>query len=201
MINPLFKISPNLMESIKVMIPLSVLFCLGLIHPKNIYAQVYETSSGHVEFDSSVPLHSFTGQSDHLTGQINLSDGTVDFYVDLTTIETGIAARDKDMRETLETDRYPFAEFFGSLESSFDSSAMEPQKVKVAGEFTVHGVSQNVEIDGTLKKTEDGLEVSAEWELNIRDYDIEPPGILFYRVSEVQTVRIETLLTPKMSMQ
>ncbi len=172
-----------------------------LLLPRSVSAQLYETSGGHVEFDSSVPLHTFTGQSDHLIGQINLSDGTVDFYVDLTTVETGIAARDKDMRETIDTENYPFAEFFGELDAPFDPNSMEPQMVTVSGEFKVHGVSQNVQIEGTLQKTEDGLKVMAGWDLNIRDYDIEPPGILFYRVSEVQEVRMEALLTPKLSMQ
>lgn len=177
-----------------------IVLLINLSFAPYVNAQIYETSSGHVEFDSSVPLHSFTGETDHLIGQINLEDGTVDFYVDLTTVDTGIGARDKDMRETLETGQYPFAEFFGSLDSAFDESKMGSQNVTVTGDFTVHGVTKEVSIDGILEKTGDGLKVSAEWELNIRDYDIEPPGILFYRVSEIQEVRMEVLLTPKMSM-
>ena len=46
--------------------------------------------------------------------------------IDLTTLETGIGKRDKDMRKPLETDKSPFAEFFGKLTSSFDATAVTP---------------------------------------------------------------------------
>lgn len=177
-----------------------LLFLICFLISRQGIAQVYNTSGGLVEFDSSVPLHSFTGHSNYLTGQIDLSEQSVDFYIDLNTIETGIGARDKDMRATLETGTYPFAEFYGKLNTlPVEGSLLtKPQQVTVKGKFKVHGVSRDVSIDGTLQKTDQGLKVKASWKLNIRDYDIEPPGILFYRVSEIQKIRIEALLTPKM---
>lgn len=163
--------------------------------PGLLMAQQYMTETGHAEFHSSVPLHSFTGVSNNLVGLINLDDATVDFYVDLTTFDTGINKRDKDMRETLETDQYPFTEFFGKLVSDFDIQDSSSQPATVRGEFTIHGVTREVEIDGTLQKTSEGLELQASWIINIEDYDIEPPGILFYRVDENQDVEIEATLT------
>ncbi len=155
------------------------------------------TKSGHVEFDSSVPLHSFTGTSDHLVGKISLQDSTVDFYIDVNTLKTGIRKRDNDMLSTLEADEHPFAEFYGKLNSEVNLSSNQPQEVTVEGEFTVHGVSNDVTIDGTLQKTDEGLEVKAAWTLNMKDYDIKPPGILFYRVNEIIDVSISALLPPK----
>ncbi|MFH5832368.1 YceI family protein [Halalkalibaculum sp. DA3122] len=159
-------------------------------------AQVFKTETGHAEFQSEVPLHTFTGTSDHLVGLINLADSTVDFYIDMNTFETGIGKRDKDMRRTLETDKYPFAEFYGKLISGFDTASTAPQEVTVRGEFGIHGVTRDVEITGTLQKTVKGLHVAASWTLNIEDYNIEPPGILFYRVDENQDIKIEATLTP-----
>ena len=161
-----------------------------------VYAQAFKTETGHAEFTSSVPLHTFTGTSDHLVGLIDLDESTVDFYIDLTTLETGIGKRDKDMRETLETDEYPFAEFFGKLVSEFDPSSSAPQPATVRGDFTIHGVTREVEITGTLQKTDGGLKVEAGWELNLEDYDIEPPSLLIVKVDEVQKIRIEALLKP-----
>lgn len=173
----------------------SLLLLLLSLLPGFLMAQQYKTETGHVEFDSEVPLHSFTGVSDNLVGLIDLGDSTVDFYVDLTTFDTGINKRDKDMRETLETDQYPFAEFFGKLVSDFDIEDNSPQPATVRGDFTIHGVTREVEIDGTLQKASDGLELQASWTINIEDYNIEPPGILFYRVDENQDVEIEATLT------
>lgn len=170
-------------------------FLVSLL-PHLLLAQAFKTEAGHVEFHSEVPLHSFTGTSDHLVGLINLDDKTVDFYLDLNTLETGISKRDKDMRNTLEVEKHPFAEFFGKLVSGFDPSSNEPQQVSVQGDFTVHGVTREITVDGTLQKTQQGLRVKAEWILNLENYDIEPPGILFYRVDEKQDIEINALLTP-----
>lgn len=159
-------------------------------------AQSFKTDSGWVKFTSSVPLHSFSGTSEHLVGRIDLDSSIIDFYVDLTTLETGNSKRDKDMRRTLNTDEYPFAGFYGKLVTPFNTTNDNVQVAVAEGEFSIHGVSQNVEIDGTLQKTAKGIEVKAEWIIRLEDYDIEPPGILFYRVNQEQKIEMEALLKP-----
>jgi len=157
---------------------------------------VYYTESGIAEFTSSVPLHTFTGRSGNLTGMIDLEENLVDFFLDLHTLKTGIGRRDRDMYRTLNVDDHPFAEFTGSLASPFDEGIAEPQVAIVEGEFTVHGVTQQIRIEGELQKQDGDLHLSAEWILLLEDYGIEPPGILFYRVTEEQEVRIEAVLQP-----
>lgn len=184
-------IKPNI-----VMLRRAFILCLLMIFAlcSKTYGQAYMTEYGHAEFDSSVPLHSFTGESDYLVGKINLDDSVVDFYLDVTTLKTGIGKRDKDMLETLEAEKYPFAEFYGKLTTPFDPEKETPQKVTVEGEFTIHGVSRERSIEGTLEPTSEGLHLNSSWTINIEDYDIKPPGILFYRVSENIDIRIEATL-------
>lgn len=168
-----------------------------LVAPPMALGQAYFTDSGHAQFTSSVPLHTFTGESENLVGRINLADSTVDFYIDLSTLDTGIGKRDKDMRQTLETEKYPFAEFFGKLIASLDPAAGAPQEVAVQGEFKMHGVSREVEIPGTITLGEDSLHVEANWELRLDDYDIEPPSLLIVKVDQIQKIRIEATLQPE----
>lgn len=173
-----------------------IMLAIGAVCPGPARSQTFMSQAGHAEFTSSLPAITFTGESDHLVGRIDLSGNVVDFYLDLTTLETGIGKRDKDMRETLETDKYPFAEFFGTLETPLDIAAETAQPAIVVGEFTVHGVKRRVRIDGTITPTDGGLRVVAEWELNLNDYDIKPPRLLIIKVDEIQQVRIDTLLIP-----
>ena len=180
-----------------LLVVLTLMYFLTAALPASVHGQSYLTKSGHVEFDSSVPLHSFTGTSDRLVGKINLADSTVDFYVDVHTLETGIGKRDRDMLKTLEAEKHPFAEFYGKLVTTFNPQNTQPQDVTVEGDFKVHGVSNPVTLSGTLQKTSDGLQVQAEWTLNMKDYNIKPPGILFYRVSE----KIEASISATLSSQ
>ena len=159
-------------------------------------AQTYMGENGTAEFTSKVPMHTFTGSSEYLTGQVNLVENTVDFYIDLTTLKTGNKKRDKDMLITLETKDYPFAEFFGSLQTEFDTSSSAEQPVTVAGDFKIHGVTRKIEVDGRMQMTPDGLQVQAEWQINIKDYNIVPPSLLIMKVDEVQEIKINALLSP-----
>ncbi|WP_421774555.1 YceI family protein [Gracilimonas sp.] len=176
----------------KLIITLILLF--GFISVSS--AQSYMTEEGKATFHSRVPLHTFSGNSEHLTGLINLNNNKVDFYIDLTTLETGIEKRDRDMKETLETEKYPFAEFFGELVSDFNPDTTAEQSVTVKGEFKIHGVSQEVTIDGTLQMKPEGLFVKASWVLLLEDYDIVPPSLLFVKVDQEQEIEIEALLKP-----
>jgi polyisoprenoid-binding protein YceI len=158
---------------------------------------VYMTESGYAEFESSVPLHSFTGDSEHLTGMIDPAKNLVDFYLDLNTLKTGIDRRDRDMYRTLNVDEYPFAEFTGSLETMFDMDSSENQQVTVNGEFTINGETRKVNIDGNIQISGNEFILEASWTLNLNDYNIEPPGILFYKVDKEQKIRIEATLKPR----
>ncbi len=174
---------------------LRVIFTSVLILvPAILFGQSYMTEEGHAEFTSSVPLHSFTGSSNHLTGLINFDENLVDFYIDLQTLDTGNGKRDRDMYSTLNVEDHPFAEFTGSLASTFDPESSNEQEVTVAGDFTIHGVTNSIEVGGTLQKVNNALRLEASWILNLRDYKIEPPGILFYRVDEEIEIRIEAEL-------
>lgn len=177
----------------------TIIVSLILLIPISLSAQSFITEEGYVEFTSSVPLHSFKGSSNHLNGLIDLDENLVDFYIDLQTLDTGNGKRDRDMYSTLNVEEHPFAEFTGSLTSSFNPEASEEQEVTVSGDFSIHGVTQAVDISGTLQNVENGLLLNASWILNLDDYQIEPPGILFYKVDEEIEVKIEAELQPQVN--
>lgn len=176
---------------------LRLLAVAALALPAGAAAQTFGTTSGHVEFSSHVPLHTFTGESEQLVGEIDLAERTVDFYVDLHTLRTGIGKRDRDMRSALEAETYPFAEFFGRLLTPFDPDVREPQPATVKGQFSLHGVTREVTVAGTLQREGDGIRVRAAWSVALDDFAIEPPRLLIVRVSNEQDVSIDALLLPK----
>lgn len=165
-----------------------------LLISSSMNAQSFMTGEGNVQFTSSVPLHTFTGTSNQLKGLIDFDENLVDFYIDLQTLDTGNGRRDRDMYSTLNVEEHPFAEFTGKLTSDFDQDLDSVQKVTVEGDFTVHGVTREVSVDGELTLNGDVLKLNAGWVINITDYNIEPPGILFYKVDEEMDINIEAEL-------
>lgn len=171
-----------------------ILLLLILLPFIKVEAQTFYTETGSTKFTSSVPLHDFSGTSENLVGQINLEENTVDFYIDLETLDTGNAKRDKDMLLTLDTKNHPFAEFFGKITSEFDLTSSSPQDVTVKGLFKIHGEEKDVEITGILAKTDLGLELNAAWTLLLEDFNIVPPKLLFIKVDQEQKIEINALL-------
>lgn len=171
-----------------------ILFFTFLLLGSTVNAQSFMTEQGDVKFTSSVPLHTFTGTSGQLNGLIDLDKNLVDFYIDLQTLDTGNGRRDRDMYSTLNVEEHPFAEFTGELISDFDPDSDMSQDVTVEGDFTVNGVDRKITVDGKLKLSDSVLQLNANWIINITDYNIEPPGILFYRVDEEMKIEIEAEL-------
>lgn len=169
----------------------------GLCIASSGLAQSFYTETGTAIFHSKVPLHNFSGTSENLTGLINLEEGTVDFFVDLTTLDTGNGKRDKDMRLTLKTEDYPFGEFFGKLTSDFDVENTETQEVTVEGTFKIHGKEKEITVSGELTPQGETLVLKANWILNLEDYEIKPPKLLFVKVDEKQEIEINAVLTIK----
>ncbi|MFV1883810.1 MAG: YceI family protein [Balneola sp.] len=163
----------------------------------NGYSQSYFTDSGTAVFHSKVPLHTFSGTSENLTGLIDLENGTVDFYLDLETLDTGNAKRDKDMKLTLETEKFPFGEFFGKITSEFDAASNEAQDVTVEGVFKIHGKEQNINVNGQITLDGNQLKLTAGWILKLEDYEIKPPSLLFIKVDQEQEIELSAVLTIK----
>lgn len=158
-------------------------------------AQSFVAEDGYVEFVSTAPLLEFKGKSDHLTGMIDFDENLVDFYVDLTTIDTGVNLRNNHMRDSyLETDEFPFAEFTGSLNQMYDFEQAGKQEVIASGVFKIHGVEQEREIQGTLEQTNQGMKLEASWVVKLEDHDIRKPRVVFYELADEQTVNISILL-------
>ncbi|MFW6347629.1 MAG: YceI family protein [Cyclonatronaceae bacterium] len=159
--------------------------------PSTLHAQTFIGEEGYVEFVSSAPLLEFTGQSNHLTGLIDLEENMVDFYVDLNTIDTGIELRNRHMRDSyLKTEQFPFAEFTGSLATLYDFDKGGIQEVKTSGVFSIHGVEREMDIQGTIEETSEGIQLEANWVVHLEDHDIDRPKVVFYELANEQNVAI-----------
>ncbi|PZX56826.1 YceI-like domain-containing protein [Algoriphagus ratkowskyi] len=162
-------------------------------------AQTFQTESGNVNFLSKAPLSEFNGVSNKLHGLIDLSQNVLDFYIDLNTLETGIGLRDKHMRDNyLETKKYPFAELTGKMTSIPSLTTGSKSIVVAVGKFKMHGVDKEIEVRGTLSKISSGeLELVADFEILLSDYDIPVPKLVFYELAEKQVISIKAILKPK----
>lgn len=180
---------------VHVLLPLSIM-AGGSDHS---FAQVYTTDSGLAEFTSKAPLNEFTGTSSNLNGLVDLSQNLLDFYLDLNTLKTGIGLRDRHMRENyLETKKYPFAEFSGTLDARPELVPGSKQAVTATGYFTLHGIRNELTVSGYLSLEESGaLHLEAGFMVMLGEFNIAIPKVVFFELAEEQQVGISATLNLK----
>jgi polyisoprenoid-binding protein YceI len=108
------------------------------------------------------------------------------FEVDINSIETGIGKRDRDMRDVLETNKWPTTYFDGTI-SSFTKidSSVTAYRVTAKGTIFIHGKKREMEIPGTIAFEGDKMHVKTNFMVLLKDFDIEAPSLAaFVKVSQ-----------------
>jgi polyisoprenoid-binding protein YceI len=98
--------------------------------------------------------------------------------VDLRTLNSGAAERDAHVRtDTFETDKYPFATFVASNAQVLPGAYSAGQQVTfpLAGDLTLHGVTQPTRFTVTGQLANNMLTGAASATIHLRDFAMKPP--------------------------
>jgi polyisoprenoid-binding protein YceI len=160
----------------------------------------------HVEFASDVASLTFTGTTSKIDGYLYWEGDSLfaekaqlRFEVDLNSLDTGVGKRDRDMRDVLETKKWPKAIYDARItgHTAVDTT-ITAYRVRTKGTFQLHGVSREVEIPGMLILGDTTAVVRSQFRLLLDDYDIEAPGLVaFIKVSEEIDVSLTVQLKAK----
>lgn len=112
---------------------------------------------------------------------------TVSVSVGLGSLTTGIALRDRHMKEKyLETAKYPRAVF------TIDKSLLKaPFDGNVDGKLSLHGVTRPLTVHYTAQGASNKVHVTGSAQLNMKDYRIDVPSYLGVTVKPNVTVAIQ----------
>jgi polyisoprenoid-binding protein YceI len=167
--------------------------------------QAFRVDRGRV--DTLVPLKpggAFTATSTAIGGTLLLVPGrpallTGDVWMDLATIDTGIALRSQHLREKyLEVAKgagYEKAVLSGIRLSDADGEAFEGRSA-FTGTLLLHNVTHAIEGSAEIHRAPTGRRVQAEFKLTLTDFDIEPPNYLGVGVANTLLVRVQFAATP-----
>ncbi len=162
-----------------------------------------------VSFTSIAPLVRMVGRTSEVNGQADIDLGRPGaakgrFVVDLASLQTGIKLRDSHMRKTLEVETYPTA-ILDVIRVEGAPKALEPGKparIKAIGRFTLHGVTRDVAIPGTItylpetKGIRDGnwVELQAAFPLALADFGIPiSKSLLGIKVADTVTIDVTAM--------
>lgn len=163
---------------------IGLIFVAVVLFPLTMTAQEQKPISGDVLRDGTLSffgrasLGNFVGSTRMVSGaivggrEISETRGWVEAPV--ATLDTKNARRDRDLRATMEVDKYPTMRFEleGASIVRVGSGAVDSTAVVLHGALTIHGVTKRVDVPGTVTVSDDVVHVSSTFPLDVRDYGV-----------------------------
>lgn len=158
----------------------------------------YMTREGRISFYSSAPLEDIEAVNDRVQARLDSSTGEILVRLRIEDFTFRLALMQKHFNERyMESHIYPEARFSGVILNFDEVSGQENQgDVIVKGSLTIHGVTREVEVSGTRKRSGPHLIYHARFPVRVEDYDIKIPRMLIRNIAEVVEVTVDMRLVP-----
>lgn len=163
----------------------------------NAYAQKYMTRTGKVTFFSETGVENIEAFTNEAASAMDASTGDIVFQVPVKSFKFEKALMQEHFNENyMESSKYPKAEFKGKLADvskvNFDKDGS--YEVSVAGKLSMHGVSREVTIPGSITVKGDKVTAKCVFMVVPQDYDIEIPGVVADKIAKEIEVTVNSIL-------
>ena len=182
------------METKKSSIRSILTLLIFLLSVSTIQAQKYNVKNGTAFFKAKISFNSYTGTSDKLEGFVDFDSEILEFTIPAKSIETPNKKRNKHMYELINADKHTTVTFKGTIIDDFDFNKKEKQTLKIKGDFTLAGVTKNIELSIDLIPEHQGIRLKGAWALLITDYGLEQPTKAFMTVKDEHEIGVDAFL-------
>jgi polyisoprenoid-binding protein YceI len=155
----------------------------------------YVVSHGRITVTARSSIHDTTCVWSEMSGTIDFDpdepgEAQAEVKVDMRAFDAGDRLKNWKLRGDIQPDKYPEAVF---TLARLDGVTREGDKLSAGATGSIAWRGRNAEIaaKGAAVATEQKIEATAEFELNVRKVGVEPPKILMFKVDEVVLVKVE----------
>lgn len=174
-----------------------ILFLSLIIISGTAHAQKYVAEKSFVSFFSDALLEDITADNKKATSIINAETGDIAFSIPIKEFKFAKSLMQEHFNEKyMESEKYPKSTFQGKL-NGFDLKAGGVQTVKAIGKLTIHGVTKDVEIPGTIEVKENKLFAKSKFKVKVADYKVEIPQLVFQNIAEEVEVTVDFTYKPQ----
>ena len=155
------------------------------------------TAIGVIRFEASVPLcEEVTATNKSVSCIFIPKTGALTIVVPMKEFRFKLSLMEEHFNQKyLESDRYPTAFFKGTI-VGFNLNTMDskPKEFKLKGDLKIHGKTKKINTIVVLKQIDTKLEIISDFNINVKDFNIEIPEILSMKVAETVTIGSRFLL-------
>lgn len=176
--------------------------CLLSLSTAGLYAQKYLTRTGKVSFDATAPSspEKIYAINNEVANIVDAATGEIIFQVPVKSFKFERALMEEHFNENyVESDKYPRAEFRGKIANTGQVNLTKDgtYNAQVTGKLTIHGVTNDVTVPGTITVSGSTIKISAKFPVKLHDYKIEIPSLVADKVAKNANITLESDLTKK----
>lgn len=178
----------------KLSLTISILF----VALTSLMAQKYITKNGHIKFFSETPIEVIEADNHQVQSALDISTGDIIFKVLIKSFEFEKALMQEHFNENyLESDQFPDATLSAKVDNlaEIDFSKAGAYETNISGDLTIHGITQQVNEQGTFTVNDDGsIDGYAMLMIRPADYDIKIPKAVVKNIAESIEVTVDISL-------
>lgn len=164
---------------------------LTLLLSLNCSAQKFKVTKSHVKFFSEATLEDIAAENEKAISLFDYPSRKIAFSIPIKEFQFDKKLMQEHFNENyLESEKYPKATFSGLIEG-FDIDTNGEQKVTAKGTMNMHGVTKEINVEGTLQKNDDGLILKAVFPIKLKDYKVKIPRLLLQNIAEEVEVTLD----------
>lgn len=159
-------------------------------------AQKYVAEKSVITFFSDALIEDITATNSKTVSILNKQTGELAFSVPIREFQFEKKLMQEHFNEKyMESEKYPKATFSGIL-AGFNASLSNTQQVKAIGKLTIHGVTREIEIDGTAQAG-DKIVLKSTFMVKLVDYKVEIPQLVFQNIAEEIAITVDITYKPQ----
>jgi len=129
--------------------------------------------SGTLSFSAHATVGDFIGSTSTITGAVtsDLPDARGWVQAPVATLVTHNDHRDRDLRSSMEVEKYPTMRFTLARMSEAPASGATGAVI-LHGTLTIHGVTRDVDLPATVERSADTIHVTSAFPLDLHDFRV-----------------------------
>lgn len=164
--------------------------------PAALKAQRFISEKSSVIFFSGAAIEDITAQNAKSVAIFESGTGDIAFSIPVREFVFAKALMQEHFNEKyLETEKFPKSTFQGKI-AGYVSGTNGPQNVHAIGKLNIHGITQEVDIPGTIEESKNKMLLNSKFIVVLETYGIIRPQLLWQNIAEQVEVSIEFTLKP-----
>jgi hypothetical protein len=158
---------------------------------KSFSQLLFKADSGEITFYSYAPIEDIKATSKQINSFINFSTNEFAFMIPIRSFHFEKSLMEEHFNEKyMESDKFPQATFKGTIDQKIDPSKDGKYDVTATGKMNIHGVENDISEPGQIEIKGDKINVTTDFHVAIKDYNITIPQILFNNIADTIDVKL-----------